>query len=80
MPTLAAQYRVYAPDLPGFGDSDKPAVEYTPAPLQTAVGDLLDRLPELGMPTLIVWGTEDRVYRPRTLGPRPPVCAMGNWC
>jgi pimeloyl-ACP methyl ester carboxylesterase len=26
---LAAQHRVFAPDLPGYGQSDKPAVEYT---------------------------------------------------
>src|SRR5215210_9301133 len=31
MPTLAATHHVYAPDLPGSPDSDRPAADYTPA-------------------------------------------------
>ena len=44
MPALADGYRVYAPDLPGFGDSAKPPVDYTPAFLQGIVCDLLEAL------------------------------------
>ena len=31
MPTLAATYRVYAPDLSGSPDSARPAADYSPA-------------------------------------------------
>ena len=44
MPALAGGDQVYAPDLPGFGDSAKPPVDYTPAFLEAVVGDLLDAL------------------------------------
>jgi pimeloyl-ACP methyl ester carboxylesterase len=30
MPTLAATYQVYAPDLPGSPDSARPKVDYSP--------------------------------------------------
>lgn len=39
---LAAHHRVFAIDLPGFGRSDKPALEYTIALFVRAVSDLMD--------------------------------------
>lgn len=41
---LSARYRVMAPDLPGFGRSDKPARRYTPEFLKQAMLELADRL------------------------------------
>ncbi len=44
MPVLSRTHRVYAPDLPGFGDSDKPAADYTPAFFGHFVAAFLDAL------------------------------------
>jgi len=45
MPTLAREHRVYAPDLPGSGDSAKPAADrYSPAFFGRFVGAFLDAL------------------------------------
>ncbi len=44
MPSLAANYRIIAPDLPGQGDSDRPADGYDTESLATAVHKLLGRL------------------------------------
>lgn len=42
LPTLSRTHRVYAPDLPGFGGSAKPASEYSPAFFERFVGAFLD--------------------------------------
>ena len=42
--TLAHTHRVYAPDLPGFGYSAKPAADYSPAFFARFVGAYLDAL------------------------------------
>jgi len=45
MPVLSREHRVIAPDLPGFGRSDKPATGIPPvAALATELAQLLDRL------------------------------------
>jgi len=45
MPALARENRVYAPDLPGSGDSAKPAADrYSPAFFGRFVGAFLDAL------------------------------------
>ena len=44
LPTLAATHRVYAPDFPGFGDSAKPNVVYSPEFLAQFVVDFLNTL------------------------------------
>ena len=44
LPTLAATHRVYAPDFPGFGDSAKPNVVYSPEFLAQFVADFLNTL------------------------------------
>ena len=44
MPTLAATYRVYAPDLPGSPDSVRPAAEYSPAFFERFTAGFLDAL------------------------------------
>ena len=44
LPTLAATHRVYAPDFPGFGDSAKPNVDYSPGFLAQFVVDFLNTL------------------------------------
>ena len=44
LPDLARTHRVYAPDLPGFGDSAKPAVDYSPAFFTRFVAAYLDTL------------------------------------
>jgi pimeloyl-ACP methyl ester carboxylesterase len=41
MPELAKLHRVYAPSLPGHGDSDKPSVDYTPEFYARFVRDFL---------------------------------------
>lgn len=41
---LARAHRVYAPDLPGFGDSAKPDADYSPAFFTRFVGSFLDAL------------------------------------
>jgi pimeloyl-ACP methyl ester carboxylesterase len=42
IPALAAHWRVVAVDLPGFGQSDKPHVDYTPAYLAQGLAAILD--------------------------------------
>jgi pimeloyl-ACP methyl ester carboxylesterase len=44
LPDLARAYHVYAPDLPGFGDSDKPNVDYSPDFFMRFVAAFLDTL------------------------------------
>ena len=44
LPDLARTHRVYAPDLPGFGDSAKPAADYSPAFFTRFVAAYLDAL------------------------------------
>ncbi|MGX2040227.1 alpha/beta fold hydrolase [Methylocaldum sp. MU1018] len=44
MPLLARNYRVIAPSLPGFGESDKPAVPYSPEFFTRFVSAFLDAL------------------------------------
>ncbi len=44
LPDLARAHRVYAPDLPGFGDSAKPAADYSPAFFARFAGAFLDAL------------------------------------
>ncbi len=44
LPALARTHRVYAPDLPGFGDSAKPASDYSPAFFARFVTAYLDEL------------------------------------
>ncbi len=44
LPDLARTHRVYAPDLPGFGDSAKPAADYSPAFFEGFVAAFLNAL------------------------------------
>jgi pimeloyl-ACP methyl ester carboxylesterase len=44
IPALARAHRVCAPDLPGFGDSAKPAVDYSPAFFERFLAAFLDAL------------------------------------
>ncbi|PIG92208.1 alpha/beta fold hydrolase [Gloeocapsopsis sp. IPPAS B-1203] len=44
LPRLANQYRVYAPDFPGFGDSSKPNLNYSLDFLTQFVSDFLNAL------------------------------------
>lgn len=44
LPALAQNYRVYAPNLPGFGTSSKPITDYSPAFFTAFVGAFLDEL------------------------------------
>jgi 2-hydroxy-6-oxonona-2,4-dienedioate hydrolase len=44
MPALAGHHHVYAPDLPGFGDSAKPRVEYSSTFLAGFLGAFMEAL------------------------------------
>src|SRR5919206_3948816 len=44
LPGLANTHRVYAPDLPGFGESAKPLDDYSPAFFARFVAAFLDAL------------------------------------
>src|ERR671911_319451 len=44
LPTLARTHRVYAPDLPGFGVSAKPAADYSSAFFERFAAGFLDAL------------------------------------
>jgi pimeloyl-ACP methyl ester carboxylesterase len=44
LPALARTHSVYAPDLPGFGDSAKPLVDYSPAFFTRFISGYLDAL------------------------------------
>src|SRR5438270_3623131 len=64
---------VYAPDLPGFGESDPPPGVAAIEDYAAAIGDFLDslrlrRLDILGQPVGALIGTELAVTRPRQIG------------
>lgn len=44
LPELARTHRVYAPDLPGFGESNKPVADYWPSFFARFVAAFLDAL------------------------------------
>ncbi len=44
LPTLGATHRVYAPDFPGFGESAKPSLDYSPEFLRQFLVDFIDAL------------------------------------
>ncbi len=44
LPRLGATHRVYAPDFPGFGESAKPSLDYSPEFLRQFLVDFLDAL------------------------------------
>ena len=44
IPLLSKKYHVIAPDLPGYGYSDKPSIDYTPEFFSKFVFDFLDKL------------------------------------
>src|SRR5919107_2344858 len=44
LPDLARTHRVYAPDLPGFGDGAKPTADYSPVLFEGFVAAFLDAL------------------------------------
>jgi pimeloyl-ACP methyl ester carboxylesterase len=48
LPQLAAEYRCWSLDLPGFGDSDKPAASWYSIPNYTLIVNEFARLHELG--------------------------------
>lgn len=52
-PRLASQYRVFAPNLPGYGDSDKPDVHYT---IDFYHSFLKDYLSTLGLERVLLVG------------------------
>lgn len=49
---LAAQFRVYAIDLLGFGLSDRPAIDYTAETFADLIGDFVKEV--IGKPTIVV--------------------------
>ncbi len=52
IPALAVSHRVYAPDWPGFGDSDKPDIAYSMDTFIDCLGVLMDTL-ELSRASLV---------------------------
>ena len=52
LPVLARTRRVYAPDLPGSGNSDRPVADYSPAFFERFVAAFMDAL-GLGRATLV---------------------------
>lgn len=59
IPALAAHFRVYALDLIGFGDSDKPLMEYS---LQTFVEHVAGFIDALGLKTVRIMGNSQGAY------------------
>ncbi len=54
MPILSKKHRIIAPDLPGYGFSDKPSTDYTPEFFSKFIFDFLDIL---GIKKTIMVGT-----------------------
>ncbi len=52
LPVLTRTHRVYAPDLPGSGDTAKPAADYSPAFLERFVASFLDAV-EVGQAAVV---------------------------
>lgn len=59
MPVLAKHFRVYALDLMGFGDSDKPMVEYS---LQAFVEHVAGFIDTLGLQNVRIMGNSQGAY------------------
>jgi pimeloyl-ACP methyl ester carboxylesterase len=59
IPALAEHYQVFAPDLIGFGDTDKPMVEYS---LQTLVEHVAGFIDELGLTNVRIMGSSQGAY------------------
>jgi pimeloyl-ACP methyl ester carboxylesterase len=70
-PWAAEQYRLA--QLPGFLEAALAALR-AQLDLDGQREVLLDRLPYLKMPTLVVWGARDRVFPPPRRKTRSPVC------
>lgn len=54
--TLAEDHRVYAPDLPGYGRSDRPPLTYSASIYEAFVGDFLEEVPAGEDSTAVVAG------------------------
>ncbi len=66
---LADQFRVYAPDLLGFGYSDRPPLVYTSSIYVELIGDLLRDV--IGAPTDIIASSLTAAYAIETAARRP---------
>ena len=59
LPALSKKFRVYAPDLIGFGDSDKPTIEYS---LQTFVEHIAGFIDALNLKAVRLAGVSQGAY------------------
>ncbi len=69
IPALAAQQRVVALDLPGFGRSDQPDIDYTPDFLQRTLLELMD---VLGLDDVLLIGNSLGAMLAQSLAPKAP--------
>jgi pimeloyl-ACP methyl ester carboxylesterase len=72
MPLLARDRSVYAPDIPGSGESDGPGTRLSPADAAAAIGDFLDsmrfrQIDVLGYQTASVLAVELAIGRPQQI-------------
>ncbi len=73
MPSLATRYRVYAPDLLGFGLSDRPDISYTSAIYTELLHDFLTNI--VGEPATLVASRLSCNYAITVAANSPALCA-----
>lgn len=75
LPAFASDYRVYAPDLPGFGLSDRPAIEYNAETYIQLISDFTRNVIGSGQRTVVIASSLTAAHAVEAAAREPELCA-----